>query len=171
MAVQPQGLLPSKQGEGRPEAGGRAGAAGPGPGRKSSTAPSPQRSGESGAARVHARADGSACARGQPPSDPSRRRLTRPPSSSAYDARLRQKVAVKKLSRPFQSLIHARRTYRELRLLKHLKHENVSRGRAVGGGRVQGRGRGRSQWVGELWRWGRGHRGRGQALRGGARGG
>ncbi|XP_045411322.1 mitogen-activated protein kinase 11 isoform X2 [Lemur catta] len=44
---------------------------------------------------------------------------------SAYDTRLRQKVAVKKLSRPFQSLIHARRTYRELRLLKHLKHENV----------------------------------------------
>ncbi|XP_027252043.1 mitogen-activated protein kinase 11 isoform X2 [Cricetulus griseus] len=44
---------------------------------------------------------------------------------SAYDARLRQKVAVKKLSRPFQSLIHARRTYRELRLLKHLKHENI----------------------------------------------
>ncbi|XP_077025358.1 mitogen-activated protein kinase 11 isoform X1 [Tamandua tetradactyla] len=44
---------------------------------------------------------------------------------SAYDTRLRQKVAVKKLARPFQSLIHARRTYRELRLLKHLKHENV----------------------------------------------
>ncbi|XP_036904909.1 mitogen-activated protein kinase 11 isoform X4 [Sturnira hondurensis] len=44
---------------------------------------------------------------------------------SAYDSRLRQKVAVKKLSRPFQSLVHARRTYRELRLLKHLKHENV----------------------------------------------
>ncbi|XP_048659151.1 mitogen-activated protein kinase 12-like isoform X3 [Marmota marmota marmota] len=44
---------------------------------------------------------------------------------SAYDSRLRQKVAVKKLSRPFQSLIHARRTYRELRLLKHVKHENV----------------------------------------------
>ncbi|XP_077613960.1 mitogen-activated protein kinase 11 [Crocuta crocuta] len=52
-------------------------------------------------------------------------RLTHPPCSSAYDTRLRQKVAVKKLSRPFQSLIHARRTYRELRLLKHLKHENV----------------------------------------------
>lgn len=47
------------------------------------------------------------------------------PCSSAYDTRLRQRVAVKKLSRPFQSLIHARRTYRELRLLKHLKHENV----------------------------------------------
>ncbi|MBW01521.1 Mitogen-activated protein kinase 12, partial [Eschrichtius robustus] len=46
-------------------------------------------------------------------------------AGSAYDTRLRQRVAVKKLSRPFQSLIHARRTYRELRLLKHLKHENV----------------------------------------------
>uniref|UniRef100_A0A671STR5 mitogen-activated protein kinase n=1 Tax=Sinocyclocheilus anshuiensis TaxID=1608454 RepID=A0A671STR5_9TELE len=46
-------------------------------------------------------------------------------SDSAYDVRLRQKVAVKKLSRPFQSLIHSRRTYRELRLLKHMKHENV----------------------------------------------
>lgn len=46
--------------------------------------------------------------------------------SSAYDTKTRQKVAVKKLSRPFQSLIHARRTYRELRLLKHMKHENVS---------------------------------------------
>ncbi|XP_069763988.1 mitogen-activated protein kinase 11 isoform X2 [Narcine bancroftii] len=44
---------------------------------------------------------------------------------SAYDTRTRQKVAIKKLSRPFQSLIHARRTYRELRLLKHMKHENV----------------------------------------------
>lgn len=53
---------------------------------------------------------------------------SRAPSSSAYDTRLRQKVAVKKLSRPFQSLVHARRTYRELRLLQHLKHENVSGG-------------------------------------------
>uniref|UniRef100_A0A674NWE4 mitogen-activated protein kinase n=1 Tax=Takifugu rubripes TaxID=31033 RepID=A0A674NWE4_TAKRU len=44
---------------------------------------------------------------------------------SAYDVVLRQKVAVKKLSRPFQSLIHCRRSYRELRLLKHMKHENV----------------------------------------------
>uniref|UniRef100_A0A4W3JCI5 mitogen-activated protein kinase n=1 Tax=Callorhinchus milii TaxID=7868 RepID=A0A4W3JCI5_CALMI len=44
---------------------------------------------------------------------------------SAYDTRTRQKVAIKKLSRPFQSLIHGRRTYRELRLLKHMKHENV----------------------------------------------
>lgn len=59
-----------------------------------------------------------------------------PPCSSAYDARLRQKVAVKKLSRPFQSLVHARRTYRELRLLRHLKHENVSWGSRGGAGRA-----------------------------------
>ncbi|XP_069013521.1 mitogen-activated protein kinase 14B isoform X1 [Embiotoca jacksoni] len=44
---------------------------------------------------------------------------------SAYDVKIGLKVAVKKLSRPFQSIIHAKRTYRELRLLKHMKHENV----------------------------------------------
>ncbi|XP_039513694.1 mitogen-activated protein kinase 14A isoform X1 [Pimephales promelas] len=44
---------------------------------------------------------------------------------SAYDEKSGLKVAVKKLSRPFQSIIHAKRTYRELRLLKHMKHENV----------------------------------------------
>lgn len=37
------------------------------------------------------------------------------------------KVAIKKLARPFQSAIHAKRTYRELRMLKHMNHENVSR--------------------------------------------
>lgn len=47
-------------------------------------------------------------------------------SSSSYDVKTCLKVAVKKLSRPFQSIIHAKRTYRELRLLKHMKHENVS---------------------------------------------
>lgn len=46
--------------------------------------------------------------------------------SSSYDVKTGLKVAVKKLSRPFQSIIHAKRTYRELRLLKHMKHENVS---------------------------------------------
>uniref|UniRef100_A0A669E1G3 mitogen-activated protein kinase n=1 Tax=Oreochromis niloticus TaxID=8128 RepID=A0A669E1G3_ORENI len=44
---------------------------------------------------------------------------------SAFDVKTNLKVAVKKLSRPFQSIIHAKRTYRELRLLKHMKHENV----------------------------------------------
>ena len=36
------------------------------------------------------------------------------------------KVAIKKIARPFQSQIHAKRTYRELKMLKHMKHENVS---------------------------------------------
>uniref|UniRef100_A0A8C5HZL3 mitogen-activated protein kinase n=1 Tax=Gouania willdenowi TaxID=441366 RepID=A0A8C5HZL3_GOUWI len=44
---------------------------------------------------------------------------------SSFDVKTGLKVAVKKLSRPFQSIIHAKRTYRELRLLKHMKHENV----------------------------------------------
>ncbi|TWW61636.1 Mitogen-activated protein kinase 14B [Takifugu flavidus] len=44
---------------------------------------------------------------------------------SAFDMKAGLRVAVKKLSRPFQSIIHAKRTYRELRLLKHMKHENV----------------------------------------------
>uniref|UniRef100_A0A3B4AGH8 mitogen-activated protein kinase n=1 Tax=Periophthalmus magnuspinnatus TaxID=409849 RepID=A0A3B4AGH8_9GOBI len=39
---------------------------------------------------------------------------------SAFDVKTGLKVAVKKLSRPFQSIIHAKRTYRELRLLKIL---------------------------------------------------
>ncbi|KAJ8378225.1 hypothetical protein AAFF_G00245130 [Aldrovandia affinis] len=44
---------------------------------------------------------------------------------SSHDVKMGLKIAVKKLSRPFQSIIHAKRTYRELRLLKHMKHENV----------------------------------------------
>lgn len=34
-------------------------------------------------------------------------------------------IAIKKLSRPFQSVMHAKRAYREIRLLKHMRHENV----------------------------------------------
>ncbi|KAG7283862.1 hypothetical protein CRUP_034049 [Coryphaenoides rupestris] len=44
---------------------------------------------------------------------------------SSCDEKTSRKIAVKKLSRPFQSIIHAKRTYRELRLLKHMNHENV----------------------------------------------
>ncbi|GBM88583.1 Mitogen-activated protein kinase 14 [Araneus ventricosus] len=44
---------------------------------------------------------------------------------SALDTIRNFKVAIKKLARPFQSAIHAKRTYRELRLLKHMNHENV----------------------------------------------
>ncbi|KAM9205167.1 mitogen-activated protein kinase 12 [Mergus octosetaceus] len=44
---------------------------------------------------------------------------------SAVDGRTGTKVAIKKLYRPFQSELFAKRAYRELRLLKHMKHENV----------------------------------------------
>ncbi|XP_076469740.1 mitogen-activated protein kinase 14-like [Babylonia areolata] len=44
---------------------------------------------------------------------------------SAYDKHTDTKVAIKKLARPFQTAIHAKRTYRELRMLKHMNHENV----------------------------------------------
>ncbi|KAA0200872.1 hypothetical protein HAZT_HAZT008676 [Hyalella azteca] len=44
---------------------------------------------------------------------------------SAVDTSTNTKVAIKKLSRPFQSHIHAKRTYRELRMLQHMDHENV----------------------------------------------
>lgn len=47
--------------------------------------------------------------------------------SSAINERTKEKMAIKKLHRPFQSEIFAKRAYRELRLLKHMKHENVSR--------------------------------------------
>lgn len=47
-------------------------------------------------------------------------------TSSAMDAKTGTKVAIKKLARPFQTHIHAKRTYRELRMLKHMDHENVS---------------------------------------------
>uniref|UniRef100_A0A674P653 mitogen-activated protein kinase n=1 Tax=Takifugu rubripes TaxID=31033 RepID=A0A674P653_TAKRU len=44
---------------------------------------------------------------------------------STINEKTKEKVAIKKLHRPFQSEIFAKRAYRELRLLKHMKHENV----------------------------------------------
>lgn len=44
---------------------------------------------------------------------------------SAIDQKTTEKVAIKKLYRPFQSLVHAKRAYRELRLLRHIQHDNV----------------------------------------------
>lgn len=44
---------------------------------------------------------------------------------SSLNVQYNLKMAVKKLSRPFQSVIHAKRTYRELHMLKHMHHENV----------------------------------------------
>jgi len=46
--------------------------------------------------------------------------------SSADDKDRKMKVAIKKLARPFQTAIHAKRAYRELRLLRHMHHENVT---------------------------------------------
>lgn len=63
---------------------------------------------------------------------PERYQLLAPVGSGAYgqvcsalDRMTNFKVAIKKLARPFQSAIHAKRTYRELRMLKHMQHENV----------------------------------------------
>jgi len=44
---------------------------------------------------------------------------------SATDTILKQKVAIKKLSRPFQNVTHAKRAYRELVLLKITNHKNI----------------------------------------------
>ncbi|XP_029061610.1 mitogen-activated protein kinase 12 isoform X3 [Monodon monoceros] len=55
---------------------------------------------------------------------------------SAVDSRTGAKVAIKKLYRPFQSELFAKRAYRELRLLKHMRHENVSRAVPSSGHRV-----------------------------------
>ncbi|XP_047122580.1 mitogen-activated protein kinase 14 isoform X1 [Hydra vulgaris] len=44
---------------------------------------------------------------------------------SATDTHTGMQVAIKKLSRPFQSVLHAKRAYREILLLQHMCHENV----------------------------------------------
>lgn len=47
-------------------------------------------------------------------------------SSAAYDTITQQNVAIKKLSRPFQNVTHAKRAYREFKLMKLVNHKNVS---------------------------------------------
>ena len=42
------------------------------------------------------------------------------------DTKLKRRVALKKLTRAFDTSELAKRSYRELRILKHMKHENVS---------------------------------------------
>ena len=44
---------------------------------------------------------------------------------AAYDAATNQNVAIKKLSRPFQNVTHAKRAYRELKLMKIVNHKNI----------------------------------------------
>lgn len=45
--------------------------------------------------------------------------------SSAKDQLTGVSVAVKKIMKPFSTPVLAKRTYRELKLLKHIQHENV----------------------------------------------
>ncbi|KAG5681230.1 hypothetical protein PVAND_010683 [Polypedilum vanderplanki] len=63
---------------------------------------------------------------------PERYQMLQPIGSGAYglvcsavDTVNNSKVAIKKLNRPFQTATHAKRTFRELRLLKHMHHENI----------------------------------------------
>ncbi|XP_037826101.1 stress-activated protein kinase JNK-like [Lucilia sericata] len=44
---------------------------------------------------------------------------------SAVDTLKKQSVAIKKLSKPFQNVIQAKRAYRELKLLKIVNHRNI----------------------------------------------
>lgn len=44
---------------------------------------------------------------------------------AAEDQITGQQVAIKKIMKPFSTAVLAKRTYRELKLLKHLRHENV----------------------------------------------
>lgn len=46
--------------------------------------------------------------------------------SSAKDQLTGMSTAVKKIMKPFSAPVLAKRTYRELKLLKALRHENVS---------------------------------------------
>ncbi|XP_022188422.1 stress-activated protein kinase JNK isoform X1 [Nilaparvata lugens] len=46
---------------------------------------------------------------------------------TALDNDTKQHVAIKKLSRPFQNVIHAKRAYRELKLMKLVNHPNIIR--------------------------------------------
>jgi c-Jun N-terminal kinase len=45
--------------------------------------------------------------------------------SAAVDTETQQNVAIKKLSRPFQNVTHAKRAYREFKLMKLVNHKNI----------------------------------------------
>lgn len=44
---------------------------------------------------------------------------------AAFDTVTRQNVAIKKLTRPFQNVTHAKRAYREFKLMKLVNHKNI----------------------------------------------
>lgn len=45
--------------------------------------------------------------------------------SSAMDSETNEKVAIKKIMHVFDNIIEAKRTLREIKLLRHFDHENV----------------------------------------------
>lgn len=45
--------------------------------------------------------------------------------SAAYDQVTGSHVAIKKLSRPFQNVTHAKRAYREFKLMRLVDHKNI----------------------------------------------
>lgn len=46
--------------------------------------------------------------------------------SAAYDTVEENEVAIKKLWKPFQNVVYAKRAYREFKLMKLVNHVNVS---------------------------------------------
>ncbi|CDW97372.1 hypothetical protein [Sporisorium scitamineum] len=44
---------------------------------------------------------------------------------SANDRLTNTSVAIKKIMKPFSTPVLSKRTYRELKLLKHIRHENI----------------------------------------------
>ena len=48
-----------------------------------------------------------------------------PMRSAAFDSVTQQNVAIKKLSRPFQNVTHAKRAFREFKLMNLVHHKNV----------------------------------------------
>jgi c-Jun N-terminal kinase len=46
---------------------------------------------------------------------------------AAFDQILQQNVAIKKLSKPFQNVTHAKRAYREFCIMKLVNHKNIIR--------------------------------------------
>ena len=44
---------------------------------------------------------------------------------AAKDNRTGQRVAIKKIPKVFEVVVVAKRTYRELKILRHLRHENI----------------------------------------------
>lgn len=51
--------------------------------------------------------------------------------SSSKDQLTGSSVAIKKIMKPFSTPVLSKRTYRELKLLKHIQHENVRLRRAT----------------------------------------